>query len=164
MAHRAWLYAYVRSIVCDADVTEEVLQDVMVVALKKRGEIEDATAFPAWLRSAARLSSLEALRRTRRSPMALSNDILDLLDREWERASDRAAPHGVALEHCLGRLTERSRFILHLRYFQGMSSSEIAEATRRSLNAVYVSLARVHRRLRECMEQFLVREESTAHG
>lgn len=56
-----------------------------------------------------------------------------------------------ALKACLERLSPYSRRLIELRYAQGISGPQLAEAVGRKLNTIYVALTRTHRTLAECV-------------
>jgi RNA polymerase sigma-70 factor (ECF subfamily) len=79
--------------------------------------------------------------------------VLDLLESRWAEPdgggwSDRAE----ALDRCVGGLADHARDLLRLRYANGMTAAAIAAKLSRTAAAVYQSLSRIHRALRECVE------------
>ena len=86
----------------------------------------------------------------------LDESVLELLDGEW--AGENARPEGeriAALRQCLDQLPSRSRRMIQLRYFDERPCRDVAEGLGVTLDAVYQRLARVHRALRQCIEQRL---------
>jgi RNA polymerase sigma-70 factor (ECF subfamily) len=151
IGRRAYLLAYVRTIVADEHLAEDIFQEVFVLAMRKREEIEDDRLF-AWLRAAARLQALEARERRRNGPATLDAATLDALEAEWDRTDLACAEEDlVALRECLDKLPGRSADLVRLRYAEGLKSGDIARRWNREPNAVYVMLSRVHRKLSECV-------------
>ncbi|MBL9131327.1 MAG: hypothetical protein JNG86_09020, partial [Verrucomicrobiaceae bacterium] len=67
-------------------------------------------------------------------------------------------PEGQRLEafrECIAYVPEKSRQLLHLRYFDGHSCDEVAQRVGASVDAVYQRLSRLHRQLKQCVEQRL---------
>lgn len=154
LSARMSVIAYIRAIVRDYDLAEDVLQEVSILALTKYESIEDEQHFDGWIRRAARLESLAALRRRGGGPRPLSEDTLDLLDRTWtERTASGHADQIEALRYCLDRLSPRSKQIMRLRYEDGMKGSELSEVLQRPLNTIYVAVYRIHRALSECIRK-----------
>ncbi len=58
LEERVRLLAYIWAIVRDSHVAEDVFQEVSLLAVRKRSEIVDQTAFPVWLRKSARFCAL----------------------------------------------------------------------------------------------------------
>src|SRR5262245_31000777 len=99
---RVHLLGYVRSIVRDAHLAEDIFQDVTVLAVRKAKEIENEQHLVAWVQKAARFQSLKALRSRATSPVGFTDATLDLLDEHWRTvtaADDREKM--AALETCL---------------------------------------------------------------
>jgi len=153
LAQRAMLLGYIGSLVRDAHLAEDVFQDVALVAIKKRAELADAEGFPAWARRIARLEAMNALRRRTKAPRPLDGAVLDVLDRHWDAAEE--GPASVALRRCLKRLPPRSQKLVELRYRDDLSGQALADRLSQPLNTVYVTLARIHRALSECVREVL---------
>jgi RNA polymerase sigma-70 factor (ECF subfamily) len=151
---RARLHAYVWAIVRDEHVAEDVFQDVSVLAIAKREEIADEAHLAAWLRKAARFESLKALRNRKSRPVAVDEQVLDLLEAQWGEL-DLISTHQMthALRRCLGTLTPSARQILQLRYVQGLSGQQVAAQLHQKTHSIYVAIGRIHQRLAECMRR-----------
>ncbi len=65
--HRGMLLGYVNSIVRDQHLAEDVFQEVSLLVVRKHRGIPARESFPGWVRRAARLEALSALRRKRRA-------------------------------------------------------------------------------------------------
>jgi len=153
LGQRSMLLGYIASLVRDAHLAEDVFQEVALVVLKKGDELADAEGFPAWARTIARLEAMNALRRRTKAPVSLDASVLDVLDRHWAAAD--GGPTSDALRTCLQRLPPRSRRVVELRYRDDLSGKALAERLAQPLNTVYVTLARVHRMLSECVRSQL---------
>lgn len=149
LAQRAMLLGYIGSIVRDTHLAEDIFQDATLVALKKRDELADVSGFPAWARRIARLEAMNALRRIQKAPRTLDEAVLDILDGHWDETDE--GPASAALRRCLQRLPARSRRMVELRYRDDLSGPDLAEELSQPINTVYVTLARIHRALLECM-------------
>jgi RNA polymerase sigma-70 factor (ECF subfamily) len=146
--------AYIWSIVHDGHIAEDVLQDVSVLAVEKRSEIESAQVLPAWLRATARHRALYALRQASRAPMSLDQNVLDLLEGEWTQRDALPTNRLMdALRACLGKLSPTARQIVDMRYGQALGSQQIAHRLGRSLAAVYKTTTRAHTALAECVRR-----------
>jgi RNA polymerase sigma-70 factor (ECF subfamily) len=155
LRERVKLLAYIRAIVRDDHLAEDVFQDVAVLAVRKRDEIRDGRHFLAWMRLTSRHRALKVLRQRRRQ-LLLDEGLLDRLDEQWAE-HDLASADDLeeALRRCLDRLSPYARNLVRLRYAEGVSGVQLAEVVDRSLNAVYVALTRIHRSLGECIKRRL---------
>ena len=150
------LEAYVWQIVKDDHLARDVLQEMALVATRKLDQIADREHFAAWARVTCRNIAFELLRKHRRQPVTLSNEVLDLLEDNW-RQLDQTDSYELtaALRRCLARLGPAARQMIDLRYGQGMRSSEVAERLGRKVTTVYMTLSRIHRSLGDCVRRTL---------
>lgn len=156
LAERAKLHAYIWSIVRDDHVTEDVFQDVSILAIDKRQEIDDEAHLHRWLRTAARFESLKALRGLKRRPTAMDAATLDLIDRQWsEYDAMPSSDLTEALRCCLDELTPHARRIVRARYVDGVSGKQLAERLNQKAHSLYVTMGRIHRRLHDCIQKRL---------
>lgn len=157
---RTLLLAYIRSIVRDPHLAEDIFQDVSIVALRKRDEIVDETHFRAWVRRTARLEAMNVLRREQKQRVALPQAVLDALESHWDnRDQEIVRQRAEWLAECLGRLSQRAQQLVRWRYGDGTSPGQLAERLGRPINTIYVALTRIHRALAEC-----VRRKAAAGG
>jgi RNA polymerase sigma-70 factor (ECF subfamily) len=66
-----------------------------------------------------------------------------------------ASPKVAALRQCIAALPEESKRLLRLRYDEGRSGRVLAALLRRSEDAIYKALSRLHAALRKCAEERL---------
>jgi RNA polymerase sigma-70 factor (ECF subfamily) len=159
LSGRAMVLAYIQSIARDRHLAEDIFQEISIVALNKRASIQDEVHFRAWIRRAARLETMNVLRREKKSPRALSEPVLQLLEGHWDNHDDDWSEQRVeALRGCLGTLTSNSRKLVRLRYSEGTSGKQLAEILGKPVNTIYVALARIHRKLGECVRRKLGKE------
>jgi RNA polymerase sigma-70 factor, ECF subfamily len=137
-----------------AHVAEELTHETFVFAFRNLAGFELHTSFRAWLRAIAfNLVRRELLRfaREQQNLSRLEQAQWADLARTAERSSGR--DEAVFLEECLGRLPEAMQRLVQDRYHRGHSNEEIAAAWERTGEWVRVTLLRVRRQLRECIEQ-----------
>lgn len=141
----------------DAHAAEDVAQAVFIILARKAATVRDGTMLAGWLVSTARLVAKSAARgearrrrhvqrvadmtsRSQSNPAAPGNDDDDdlqlmLVDRN--------------LDDALARLGEADRTAVTLRYLQGMSMREVAEAMGTSEPAANKRVTRAVAKLRE---------------
>lgn len=155
---RPTVLAYIRSIVLNHHLAEDVFQEVAVVVLRKRESIDLSGDLLRWVLGVARLESLTALRKRGATPLCYDGQFLDALDASWEEHIKENGTDQVeareALGYCLQKLTDRARLILELRYKQGLSGEKLAARLDSKLNTAYVALSRIHKQLRTCVDAF----------
>ena len=146
------LYSLFRRAVGDAQVAEDLLQDTLHDAWRHIDRYDRERPFRHWVVRIG-LNRLRSFLRRRK------------LERQWvaplasDPIQEEAGPDGVALtreqtaslEEAVGRLGERQRVAILLRYQQGLSCQEIAEVLDATPNAVSIQLHRAHQASRRML-------------
>lgn len=143
----AWL------VVRDHHAAEDIFQNVALKAMTREVSFESEGALLSWAFITARHEGIDWVRRHRRETLGLGEEILELLECEWQAAP--VHPSGAkieALQDCLAGASESSRLLLRLRYYEGYSCEEAADQMGLGLNAIYKRLSRLHQSLKECIE------------
>ncbi|MBA4387644.1 MAG: hypothetical protein C0404_06660 [Verrucomicrobia bacterium] len=167
MGSRAKLLGYISTIVRDHAAAEDVLQEVVVILLRKCDQIESCDTIMPWLYTTARLESLSACRKTKRLPQPMDESILDLLDENWiaAEATDEIPVRIDALRVCMDTLNGHNRQLIELRYGGNLSGKDLAKRLNKPLNTIYVALARIHKALGVCVRSTLERQmENSANA
>jgi RNA polymerase sigma-70 factor (ECF subfamily) len=155
MAHRTMLKAYILSIVRDAHLAEDTLQDVTLVIARSWAEFNPAQSFERWARGIAWRVALANLRKYRRPVVELDEDVLEQIGAEVDRLGDEAKleDRKEALRQCIEQLSPVNQALIRERYFEERSYDDIAARSGRSLGALYVAFTRIHTALARCVEK-----------
>ena len=122
--HEAGMRAVALSVLGYGPDAEDAVQDAMVVALRRIGEVRDPSAVGPWLRAIVRNNSRMALRGPRAVPVAEPEWFARPADTPTpEEALDRGAMRDWVW-HSIGQLSEPDRLVTLLRYFSDASSYE----------------------------------------
>jgi RNA polymerase sigma-70 factor (ECF subfamily) len=160
LAHRDGLYAFIRVMVRDPDIAEDMLQEVSLVLWEKLDNFREGTSFAAWSRQIALNKIRNERRKLAKAPLPLSEDAsaaalqaFDSMDtesgdEEWTKA----------LRSCLGRLSSSVRTLLEMRYFEQQGLGEIAERLGRTAAGVNSALCKARKFLESCVLKMLNRE------
>jgi RNA polymerase sigma factor (sigma-70 family) len=148
LAQLGWVRALARRIVADPDVTDDVLQQVCLLALEKAPqEARSGPRLRAWLavvtRRLARHSARGEVRRRERERLAAQPEALP--------ATDDLVAHRDVLKKLVDSLTsldKPSYSVLVARYFDGRCVAEIAALGGTTEAAVRQQLTRARQRLR----------------
>ena len=150
---------FLRQMVRDPALAEDLLQDVFHDAYRGREDLVRADNPTAWLYAIARNHALNALRRRRRARHAV-----EMLARLRSAAPDRDDQEIMAVRDLLERhLSAEDRTLVLLRYLHGFDAIELAEMSGRSPAAVRQRLSRARRSLLEASgldEEQYEREET----
>ena len=105
VSERVKVLAFIRSMVRRHELAEDVFQDICVLAVEKRESIRDEAHFLNWLRTAARLRSLNVLRQQGQRHLSLDDDLLEILEVEWEgHDQDNSETMAAAIRRCIDKL------------------------------------------------------------
>lgn len=156
LADRTNLLAYIRAVVLHQQAAEDIHQEVMIQALQGKDEIADEQHLGAWARRTAKFKAFEYLRRNRRQPQHIDPEVLELLEPAWQQEAEEARTEmNEALGFCLGKLSDRSRQLVNLRYGECLSGSQISELLGLKIDSVYMAFSRIYRMLDHCVRQRL---------
>lgn len=156
LKERVRVVAAATAIVRDVHAADDLFQQVVLAALEHRSSIKGTDHLLAWALRTARHRAIDLARRKQLRP--LSTEVLDLIEAEWGDPAGVGAPEQVeALRRCVNRLGTPARDLLHMKYFEGLTAITIAGRLRRTADAVYQSLSRLHRSLRDCVEREMTR-------
>jgi RNA polymerase sigma-70 factor (ECF subfamily) len=152
--------AFIRSIIWDRSRCEDVFQEVALVLWRELDRYDAGRPFGAWARGVAAKVTLKGLRQARKSPVALSPDAIAALEAAFDQLAFQEAYRPVskqqdALRHCLDRLPDRARNLVHLRYHDALELGDIALRVNSSPEAVRKALSRSREALQKCVERRL---------
>lgn len=160
LRERVRIAAAAVAVVRDVHAADDVFQQVVLEALEHCVTFRDPGHVLAWALRSARHRAVDRVRRTRLR--YLPDDVLDLIEVGWgEPAGPGRVDPADALHECMDRMAAPARELLRMRYHEGLTAAAIAARLRRTTDAVYQSLSRTHRLLRECVERKLAVENPT---
>lgn len=156
MRERPKVLSFIRAIVRDRHLAEDIYQEISIDALEHREEINDERHLQRWLRHVARNRSINTYRKQRKSPLIFNDTLVDTLEREWRDYDEVGTPQTLAaLDKCIERLSPYARRLIELRYSEGLSGKKLADVVNRKTTTVYVAIARIHRALGNCIRHQL---------
>ena len=128
--------------VSDRSLADELMQETFLTAWRERASLQDIANPEAWLFAIARNIALNAMRRRRRRTFAFWR-----LTQERTHAEEDPADAVAVRDFLISHLDPDDRALLLLRYAHGFSSTELAQITGKSPEAVRQQLSRLTRRL-----------------
>ncbi len=156
MRERAKLLGFALSLLGDIHLAEDVVQDVVTLAMRKSDQIRDESHLLPWARTVARNKVYELRRANRRQGVGLSDEVLELLDDRWAKLDQTDSTQRLDfLRHCMRELTERSQRILKLRYVDDQKGEQIAATLGVKVRSIYTAMTRIHSSLAECVQRRL---------
>jgi len=146
--HERAVMGTVLAVLPDHAAAQDVAQDAFVTAYQQLATLRSGTRFGPWVISIARHRARRVARR-RAKQHYVSMPLDSLVGGNGNGQSDELLEE---LFGAMSRLSERQRRFVLLRYFDGLSVNEVAEATGRPVGTVTKYLSRAHKRLRELLK------------
>jgi RNA polymerase sigma-70 factor (ECF subfamily) len=147
------LYAYILSLLGNADASNDVLQETNVVLWKESGQYVPGTNFKAWAFRIAHFQCMAYRQKRLRDKVVFSDEAVAAIATEAKTVDDSFEERAAALERCLERIHPRSREALRLRYAEQLAVTELATRMERTSNAMYQLLFRARQWLIECVKR-----------
>ncbi len=147
------LRAFIGAAVRDPVTREDVFQEVAMILWKKFELYDPARPFGAWARGIAIRKILEDRRLRGKLPESCTSEALESLAHGFDADEAEASwkDRERALNHCLDQLPERGARLIRERYHQNHSIERMAEEASLSVDAIYQTLSRLRRHLRDCV-------------
>jgi RNA polymerase sigma-70 factor (ECF subfamily) len=153
---RAVILGYLRVLVRDPFLAEDLFQETYLVVSKKLDTFDRSGNFDAWVRGIARNLANNARRKQSRLAPLPSPELVEAIDSCYdstpEGENDEFAHCMGFLHTCLERLAEPQRRMLSLRYGADKSLREVAAEFGRTAGAVQVALSRLRSFLLDCVQ------------
>ena len=156
--HQASLRAFVRALGAEETWVDDIAQEVFLVAFRNYSKFDPAADFGKWLRGIARNLVANERRKGARHTRLLPAVMVDvLLNQTPEATTYEHEPHDLmpAMRECVDQLPQRSRELLHHRYADGETATQLAERLRTRAEAVRQSLVRIRATIKTCVERKL---------
>jgi len=129
-----------RAFLADSHACDDVTQEAFVAAFRGLGALREPECFGPWLMQIARRTATRVKEKEGRQP--IPGLLEEPIGRELE-----TPPHDLLM--LIERLPEQERLVISMRYFDGHSSQEIADATGIPIGTVTKQLSRAYDRLRQ---------------
>ncbi|MDG1896313.1 MAG: sigma-70 family RNA polymerase sigma factor [Fuerstiella sp.] len=154
------LLTYARSLLGSYAAAEDVVQEAMLVVVRKLDQFQEGTSMLAWCRSIVRLEVLRLKQKLHRERSLTERPLDDAVDASFdefqsETSIDEGASFREALESCLQRVSERGQNVLKARFVDELSYEQISHRIGMTLEAVRKMLFRVKKQVRSCVETSL---------
>ncbi len=137
---------------------EEVFQETCVIILSKAGQFTAGTDFVRWACQIAQYEVYNFRRRRQHERLHFNAALLDTLAAKRLEKSDLLDLSLDVMRQCVEHLPVSDKQLIRDRYGRNITSRALAIELGRPENAVYKSLLRIRRGLRECVERSLLRQ------
>ncbi|MDA7920227.1 sigma-70 family RNA polymerase sigma factor [Verrucomicrobiales bacterium] len=156
--HQAPLRGFLRMLGVNQDSVDDLAQETFMIAFRELDRFDRARDFGKWLRGIALNEVRNESRKSARRGRILNDEVTQHLMAVLE--SDQAAKHFEegefrALRDCIASLPENCRLLITGRYFDEWNSTILADKFEMSATAVRLTLMRIRRQLKICIEERL---------
>lgn len=156
--HERQLARFVASLLGQPSEVDDVMQETARVLWREFERYDAELPFLPWACAVARFEVLSFRKRQKTRRKYFSEETVELLATEWRQVADKDEARAEALAACVAALTEKERELLAERYADAGTLREVAERTRREVNALYKQMQRIREKLFVCVSRKLERE------
>ncbi len=149
------IYAYILSLVPNHNDADDIMQETSTLMWSKFAQFEPDSDFFAWARTIAYYKVLNFRRQRAHSPINFSDELLELLHKDYDGAAKNSERQLDALDACMEKLDDKSRYLIHLRYSRSYCVKDIADRLGRNIKTVYYHLTRVQQMLLRCINRIM---------
>ena len=149
----AHVQAYVHSVISNYNDAEDVIQQIAASIAEHYDRYDPNRPFRYWAIGVARNNILEYFKSRSKKAILFDNHVLDSYTAFYEEDYDPSSDIIPRLKRCIARLPKRSKQIIRLHYFEGMTTVRIATLLDTSSNVIRVTLYRIRKALRECVSR-----------
>jgi len=155
--YQAGVWRYLRAIGCEAALADDLTQETFLAVLQRPFQDLGPAAVAAYLR---KIAFNLYVTHHRRSGRVTAVENIEEIDAAWSRLArdDNGEALLEALRMCLGKLTERARRALEMRFREQQSREAIAAMLEITEHGAKNLMQRAKQQLRACVEQKLKQE------
>ena len=156
--HVDFVRRFLSQFVTDPVQVDDLCQDTFISMFRSLPTYRAESKFSTWLLGISRNLALTHLRnqgrRRRREGEAMAALVHQWQIEQLESDSPEAESENklASLQQCLAGLAPTARELVQRYYFEDVSAEEIAEQSGRKSGSVRMTLLRIRKRLRECVE------------
>jgi RNA polymerase sigma-70 factor (ECF subfamily) len=148
------VYAFLLTLLGDADSAREVLQETSLVLWRKFGDYDPAAGdFTKWACGIAYRQTQRFRRQRGRNHVRFTDELVERLAAAGTANVDRLEERRAALQECLSALSEDQRKLVWRCYGQDATVKQAAAELSRSVHTLYKALKRVRLQLMNCIDQ-----------
>jgi RNA polymerase sigma-70 factor (ECF subfamily) len=158
--HKNRVFGYIKMMVKDGQLAEDIFQDVFVKAVQtmKRGAYNEEGKFLPWIMRIAHNMVIDTFRRNKRYPTVDGGpefDIFNVIKDDGKNVDEEMIEDQIKTDvrKLIEFLPEEQKTVLMMRHYSGMSFKEIAEDTNVSINTALGRMRYALINLRKLIEE-----------
>jgi RNA polymerase sigma-70 factor (ECF subfamily) len=158
VTHESKIRGYILCMVNHWADADDILQEAVIIMMKKFQGFDSAERFLKWALRVARFEALNHMQKRGNHLPLFSPAVLEAIEEKAAREIQAQDSRREALQGCIRKLMGRDQELLRLRYEVGATTQSVAETVGRSVDAVYKALNRIHHQLLTCVRRTLAQE------
>lgn len=151
-SHQGRLYAYILTLIGDADQARDVMQETNTVLWQKADQFELGTNFSAWMMKTAYYQVMAYRQKRSREKLVFDDEITAQLAETANERNDKLDQQMMLLNSCIEKLSDRHQEMIRYRYQEGFEMEKMAEFFDRSAAAIKQALFRARANLIQCVQ------------
>ena len=132
----------------DAD---DVMQEVMMTMWRKFPEFQPGTNFLAWANRIAHFCILSFRKKQKTDKLQFGDQVLEIIQDKVIPQLDDIDARVQALEDCIGKMSDKDRRLVQMRYVEGLKTKDVAQKLNRPIQGLYKVMARIQNALLDCV-------------
>lgn len=153
--NEAMLITYIRALVPDAGLSDDIFQDTMITAWRKFDQYDQSRPLGPWLRGIAANLIRNARRKQATDILVFNEPLQEFIEKAVgvldQQPGDQWSDRIVELKTCLEQLPDRARQLIDDRYHDGLNAAQIAGKLDVSAASVRKRLQRIRDVLLKCL-------------
>jgi RNA polymerase sigma-70 factor (ECF subfamily) len=151
--HQVSLHDYIFTLLRDASLADDVLQETNLVLCRKASEYDSSLPFLPWARTIAWYQVKAAQRNASRDKLVFSDETMHLLSGDIsESVNDYTPTHDeLTLALCISKLTDKQKKLVNARYLQGLSVANLSDTLKRPVSSISQALYVIRNSLKKCV-------------
>jgi len=159
--HQRSILLYIHTLIPNWSDAEDVLQNTNIVLWRKCNDFKPGTSFYRWACAVARFEVLKWRDRQSKDAKVFGAEFVEEIADELLHWGDQIEQRHHALMNCLGKLRDRDRQLIMLRYRDGETTKSVSEQLNRPIKSIYAAVNRIRDRLLECINRVLSQEDAS---
>lgn len=152
LSHSEAVQRFVRQRVHDEFAAADIVQDTMLIVWRRAAKFEQRSSVRSWILAIARNKAIDFIRKDARTILS-EPDTETPDDSPNPEAVIEATQRSEHVRHCVGRLSERHRLIVHLAFFEELSYPDIAQIEGIAEGTVKTRIFHAKKLLMRCLSQ-----------
>jgi len=157
-ANESYISRYVLALCPNFSAAEDVMQETMLVMWRKYDQFVPGSNFLAWGMQIARLNVLNYQRKQKGGIVHFDSQTMDIITQHGHYQDKDQMAYLDALNGCINKLSDISKKVVNMRYFENMKVIDIASKLQKTHVSTYKMMSRIHHKLLKCVRGKLAKE------